>query len=64
MPVVAGGHLSDCLSVLQNVDKFKSQMNSLAYGNAMMAAARDYQQVGSCCPPHGTLHLARAVWLV
>ena len=29
---------------VQNPDKFKSQMHSLAYGNAMMAAARDYQQ--------------------
>lgn len=27
-----------------NPDKFKSQMHSLAYGQAMMAAARDYQK--------------------
>ena len=32
----------DCL---QDPEKFKSRMHSLAYGNAMMAAARDYQQV-------------------
>ena len=32
---------------LQNPDKFKSRMHSLAYGQAMAAAARDYQKV--CC---------------
>jgi len=32
-------------SILQNPEKFKSRMHSLAYGGAMAAAARDYQQV-------------------
>ena len=32
---------------LQDPDKFKSRMHSLAYGQAMAAAARDYQKV-SC----------------
>ena len=30
---------------LQDPEKFKSQMHSLAYGSAMMAAAKDYQKV-------------------
>ena len=30
---------------LQNPEKFKSRMHSLAYGQAMAAAARDYQKV-------------------
>jgi hypothetical protein len=29
------------------VDQFKQRMNTLAYGEAMMAAARDYGQVRS-----------------
>ena len=33
--------------MLQDADKFKSRMHSLAYGNVMAAAARDYQQARS-----------------
>lgn len=30
---------------MQQADKFKSRMHSLAYGEAMAAAARDYKKV-------------------
>lgn len=33
---------------MQNPEKFKSRMQSLAYGGAMAAAARDYQKVVIC----------------
>jgi len=33
------------LGFRQDPEKFKSTMHSLAYGNAMLAAARDYQKV-------------------
>ena len=54
---------------MQDVDKFKSQMNSLAYGNAMMAAARDYQAVrlsasdGCQAPRHSGCEHAYALCL-
>ena len=31
--------------ICRNPEKFKSRMHSLAYGQAMAAAARDYQKV-------------------
>ena len=34
---------------LQDPEKFKSRMHSLAYGQAMAAAARDYQKVRCTC---------------
>jgi hypothetical protein len=37
---------------LQNPEKFKSRMHSLAYGQAMAAAARDYQKVRSSTIPN------------
>ena len=33
---------------MQDPEKFKSRMQSLAYGNAMMAAVRDYKEVRTC----------------
>ena len=36
---------NDELHDLQDPEKFKSRMHSLAYGNVMAAAARDYQKV-------------------
>ena len=33
---------------MQDPEKFKSRMHSLAYGNAMMAAVRDYKEVRAC----------------
>lgn len=34
---------------VQQADKFKSRMHSLAYGEAMAAAARDYKKVHCHC---------------
>lgn len=44
----------------QDPEKFKSRMHSLAYGNAMLAAVRDYKQVPSSdCSRHAAgTHLA------
>lgn len=36
---------SECLQDAERVQTFKHRMNTLAYGEAMMAAARDYGQV-------------------
>jgi hypothetical protein len=44
-----------------NVEKVKSQMHSLAFGQAMQAAAEDYQKVRDiaiCCCHHQVLPLA------
>ena len=49
-------HLQDrlrtvCLQDAQQVNTFKHRMNTLAYGEAMMAAARDYGEVCFFSPP-------------
>ena len=38
-------------SCVQEGEKFRSTLNSLAYGNAMEAAARDYKKVRGPRPP-------------
>ena len=37
---------------VQDPEKFKSRMHSLAYGQAMEAAARDYQKVRNMASDH------------
>lgn len=50
--VYAANHLTKYVYwFLQNPEKFKSRMHSLAYGQAMAAAARDYQKVRSSTIP-------------
>lgn len=47
----AGGRLVELTPaafVLQDADRFRSKMNSIAYGNVMAKAAEDYKQV-TCC---------------
>jgi len=39
------GSLQHLCRVLQDAENFKSKMNSLAYGSAMMQAAKDFQRV-------------------
>jgi hypothetical protein len=42
-----------CLQDAERVNTFKHRMNTLAYGEAMMAAARDYGKAWLfACPAH------------